>query len=84
MAYRRRSRQRRRGCPFCAGGIDTLDYKNTDLLRRYISDRGKILPRRKAHLCARHQRRVARAIKRARQLALLPYTDEHIRLTGGG
>lgn len=81
MAYRR-ARRRRRGCPFCADGVDTLDYKNTDLLKRYISDRGKIQPRRKVHVCNRHQRRVATAIKRARQLALLPYTDEHIRLTG--
>ncbi len=83
MAYRRKRRPRRlRGCQFCAAGVDALDYKNTDLLKRFISDRGKILPRRKVHACAKHQRRVARCVKRARQLALLPYTDEHIRLAG--
>lgn len=81
MAYRR-GRRRHRGCQFCANDTDVIDYKNIDLLKRYISDRGKIQPRRKVHVCARHQRRVAKAIKRARQLALLPYTDEHIRLTG--
>ena len=81
MAYRR-NRRGRRGCPFCASNTDVIDYKNTDLLKRCISDRGKIQPRRKLHVCARHQRRLARAIKRARQVALLPYTDEHIRLAG--
>lgn len=81
MAYRR-GRRRRSRCQFCRDGVDAIDYKNIDLLKRYTSDRGKIQPRRKSHLCARHQRPVARAIKRARQLALLPYTDEHIRFTG--
>ncbi len=83
MAYRRTRRpRRRRGCQFCADGVDALDYKNTDLLKRFISDRGKILPRRKVHVCAKHQRLVAKCVKRARQLALLPYTDEHMRLAG--
>ncbi|MFQ5855438.1 MAG: 30S ribosomal protein S18 [Anaerolineae bacterium] len=80
MAYRR-DRRRPRHCPFCTDGVDLFDYKNVDLLQRYTSDRGKILPRRKTGVCARHQRRLARAIKRARQVALLPYTEEHIRST---
>ncbi|MBS1252406.1 MAG: 30S ribosomal protein S18 [Anaerolineales bacterium] len=80
MAFRRR--RRRRGCRFCSGNADMIDYKNLDLLNDFVTARGKIAPRRKSHLCARHQRRVAQAVKRARQVALLPYTDEHIRLTG--
>lgn len=82
MAYRRR--RRRRACQFCSDGVDVIDYKNINLLKRYLSDQGKILPRHKSRLCARHQRRLAQAVKRARQLALLPYTADHIRLTGWG
>ena len=59
-----------------------LDYKDVDRLRRYIGDRGKMEPRRRGGTCAKHQRMVARAVKRARQIALLPYTAEHVRLTG--
>lgn len=69
----------RRRCHFCAEKITHIDYKNTDLLRRFLSDRGKIRPRRQTGTCARHQRRLARAIKRARHLALLPFVDERIR-----
>jgi small subunit ribosomal protein S18 len=82
MAFRRRRGHRRTGCSFCSDGITFIDYKNVDLLKRYTSDRGKIRPRRKSHLCARHQRHLAAAVKRARQAALLPYTAEHVRLTG--
>lgn len=81
MAYRR-GRRRRRGCRFCSDGVDVVDYKNLDLLQKFVTDRGKILPRRKTHLCARHQRVLAAAVKRARQAVLLPYTEEHVRLTG--
>ena len=56
-----------------------IDYKQVDVLRRYLSDRGKIKVRRKTGTCARHQRRLALAIKRARYLALLPYTADHLR-----
>jgi len=59
-----------------------IDYKDIGRLRIYISDRGKIEPRQKTGACLRHQRLVATAIKRARHLALLPYTLEHIRATG--
>lgn len=54
-------------------------YRDTDLLRRYLTDRGKIRPRRQTGLCARDQRRLAQAVKRARHLALLPFTPEHVR-----
>lgn len=74
---------RRRVCFFCKDKIEDIDYKNSVQLRSYISDRGKIEPRRKTGTCARHQRLLAGAIKRARHLALLPYVSEHIRKTGG-
>jgi small subunit ribosomal protein S18 len=72
---------RRKVCAFCVDKIDIIDYKDPVKLRRYISDRGKIEPRRKTGTCARHQRRLTLAIKRARHLALLPYTADHIRTT---
>ena len=78
----RRGGFRRRGCEFCIGKTDVLDYKDVDRLRRYIGDRGKMEPRRKVGTCARHQRVVSRAVKRARYIALLPYTAEHVRQTG--
>jgi small subunit ribosomal protein S18 len=59
-----------------------VDYKDVGRLRIYISERGKIEPRRKTGACQRHQRLVSTAIKRARHLALLPYTLEHVRATG--
>ena len=64
---------------FCVEHIDYVDYKQADLLRRYLSDRGKIKARRKSGVCARHQRRLAIAIKRARHLALLPFASEYAR-----
>ncbi len=73
---------RRRFCSFCANKIEEIDYKNITLLRGYISDRGKINPRRRTGTCARHQRALAMAIKRARHLALLPYAPEHIHCMG--
>jgi len=74
--------RRPRGCEFCRAKTDIVDYKDTSLLRRYITERGKMEPRRKASTCARHQRAVAQAVKRARHLALLPYTAEHVRVSG--
>jgi len=74
---------KRRVCMFCQDKVENIDYKNVSILRPYVSDRGKIAPRRKSGACARHQRRLAMAIKRARHLALLPYVAEHIRKTGG-
>jgi len=63
-------------CNFCADNVGYIDYKQAERLRRYITDRGKILPRRISGNCAKHQRQLTVAIKRARQMALLPYTSE--------
>jgi len=73
---------RRKVCAFCVDKISHIDYKDVGRLRRYLSDRGKIEPRRKTGTCAKHQRRLTIAIKRARHVALMPYTGEHIRLSG--
>ncbi len=75
--------QRRRICAFCADKIENIDYKDINLLRRFVSDQGQIESRRRTGTCARHQRRLTTAIKRARNIALLPYTAEHIRRFGG-
>ena len=74
---------RRKVCSFCSENVKAIDYKDLAQLRPYISDRGKIEPRRRTGTCAKHQRALALAIKRARHLALLPYTAAHIRKTGG-
>jgi small subunit ribosomal protein S18 len=74
---------RRKVCFFCRDKVQYIDYKDPSLLRPYVSDRGKIAPRRKSGACARHQRALATAIKRARHLALLPFVPAHIRRTGG-
>jgi small subunit ribosomal protein S18 len=74
---------RRKFCSMCVDHVDTIDYKDPAKLRHYISDRGKIGPRRKTGTCAKHQRVLALAIKRARHLALLPYVPAHILKTGG-
>lgn len=71
--------RRRRVCAFCLEKTERIDYKDLGLLRRYVSEQGKIRSRRKGGTCARHQRMLATAIKRARHIALLPYTSEHIR-----
>jgi len=62
--------------------VESIDYKDPNRLRRYVSDRGKIEPRRKTGTCARHQRMLTLALKRARHVALLPFTAEHIRVSG--
>jgi small subunit ribosomal protein S18 len=64
-------------CTFCADKT-VIDYKNYSLLQRFVSDRGKIVPRRRTGVCARHQRHLAQAIKRARFLALLPSAPHHV------
>lgn len=61
-------------CYFCAQNIKDIDYKDADILRHFISAQAKIMPRKRSHLCAKHQRRLAMAIKRARFMALLPFT----------
>ena len=70
-------------CFFCQNKSVRIDYKDPNKLYKYITDRGKIEPRRRTGTCARHQRVLARAIKRARHIALLPYVPSHIRRTGG-
>lgn len=71
---------RRKICQFCHDHVREIDYKDaTRFMKRYISDRGKIEPRRKTGTCAKHQRRLSVALKQARHMALLPYTAEHIR-----
>ena len=72
---------RRRVCQFCVEKSKVIDYKQTGGFRRFISDRCKIEPRRKTGVCAPHQRDLSLAIKRARHLALLPFTPAHIRMT---
>jgi len=79
----RRYIPKRKVCAFCVAHVETIDYKDAAKLRRYISDRGKIETRGKTGTCAKHQRALAQAIKRARHLALLPFTPAHIRKTGG-
>ena len=66
--------RRRKVCRFCADKIDVIDYKDVRFLQQYLVDRAKILPRRISGTCAKHQRIVQQAIKRARHIALLPYT----------
>ena len=71
----RRFTPRPKVCQFCGDATIKLDYKNTELLRRLITDDGKIRPRRQTGTCAKHQRALAREIKRARHIALLPFTE---------
>lgn len=88
MAYERPSRPassapprrrfgRRKICRYCADKNQKIDFKDTHNLRYYLSERGKIVPRRISGTCASHQRQIAEAIKNARQIALLPYTQAH-------
>ena len=75
---------RRKSCFFCKTKVDEIDYKNIGELRRYVSERGKIRSRRISGACRRHQSQIARAVKRARELALLPYVNEGaVESTGG-
>ena len=69
-------KMRKKVCPLCADKNLVLDYKNADQLRKFINDKGKILPRRATGACAKHQRDITLAVKRARQIAVLPYTAE--------
>ncbi|MCH8949172.1 MAG: 30S ribosomal protein S18 [Chloroflexi bacterium] len=73
---------RRKVCTFCVDKAKSVDYKDPSKLRRFVSDRGRIEGRRRTGVCAKHQRWLAVALKRARHLALLPYTPEHIRSSG--
>jgi len=75
---RKRRYSRRKVCRFCSDPSIELDYKNLDILKIFITERGKIVPRRITGNCAKHQRQLAVAIKRARHIALLPYGPPHI------
>ncbi|HEV7774614.1 MAG TPA: 30S ribosomal protein S18 [Conexibacter sp.] len=75
---------RRKPCPYCKEKIDQVDYKDLGALRRFISERGKIRSRRITGACRRHQSQVATAVKRARELALLPYVAEPANERAGG
>lgn len=72
----RRFKPRKKVCGFCADKVEKIDYKDINRLKKYVTERGKILPRRINGNCAKHQRELTRAIKRARQIALLPYSAE--------
>lgn len=80
MAYNNRAGSPRKGrkkvCVFCVEKVEEIDYKDVTRLKRFISERAKILPRRVTGTCAKHQRELTTAIKRARHLALLPYTAD--------
>jgi len=72
-----RSFGRKKYCKFCANDITEIDYKDLDTLKSYVTETYKIVPSRITGTCAKHQRMLANAIKRARYLALIPYTDQH-------
>lgn len=76
MRRERGRRPRKKVCAFCVDKVEQIDYKDAAKLRRFITERGKILPRRISGNCAKHQRQVTLAIKRARNIALLPFTAE--------
>ena len=76
MDRKRGGMRRKKECQFCADKTETIDYKDVEKLRKYVTERGKILPKRITGTCAMHQREVTKAIKRARIVALLPYTAE--------
>jgi small subunit ribosomal protein S18 len=67
---------KRKFCRFCQRNVREIDYKNVDILKKYVPERGKIAPRRVSGTCAYHQRKLAAAVKRARLMALLPYVEE--------
>ncbi len=75
MFERKRPFQRHKTCRFCADKVEAIDYKDIQTLRNYMTERGKIIPRRISGNCALHQRILARAVKRSRNIALLPFTE---------
>ena len=86
MARQRQVEQRqprRKYCQFCKEGVEYIDYKDVALLRKYTTDRGKIKPRRVTGTCTQHQHDIANAIKRAREMALLPYVVSVVSSRGG-
>ncbi len=75
-AQRPFNRRRKKVCLFCADKIDYIDYKDTNRLKKFVTERAKILPRRISGACAKHQRQLTTAIKRARHVALMPYIGD--------
>lgn len=73
--FNNRRRPRRKVCAFCADHVEHIDYKDAPRLRKLIAENAKILPKRMTGTCARHQRMLTTAVKRARQMAILPYAD---------
>ena len=73
---RRGGMRRKKVCQFCADKTEVIDYKDVEKLKKYVTERGKILPKRITGTCAMHQRELTEAIKRARQIALLPYSAD--------
>ena len=69
-------KMRKKVCPLCANKDLVLDYKNADVMKKFINDKGKILPRRTTGACSKHQRDITLAIKRARAIAILPYSND--------
>ena len=76
MRRERGRKPKKKVCSFCVDKVEAIDYKDVPKLRRYVTERGKILPRRISGNCAKHQRQLTTAIKRARNVALLPFTCE--------
>ena len=76
MARQDQDKKKRKNCSLCADKVTSIDYKDVDTLKKYVTERGKILPKRITGTCAIHQREVTKAIKRARIVALLPYTQD--------
>jgi small subunit ribosomal protein S18 len=79
---RRRDSRTPRSCALCGENVKRIDYKDIERLENYLDEGGRIRSRRRTHTCARHQRMVTRAIKRARHVALLPFTGHHARVYG--
>ena len=75
-AKRFKKTSRRKVCSFCVDKVETIDYKDASKLRKYMTEKGKILPSRQTGVCAKHQRELARAIKRARIMSILPFQAE--------
>jgi small subunit ribosomal protein S18 len=76
MALQQKRFQRKRFCRFCAEKVEYIDYKDTKVLRNYLTERGKILPRRMTGTCAKHQRELTESIKRAKNIALLAFSEK--------
>jgi len=76
MVQKKRGRRKKRVCEYCVNKQDHIDYKDAAKLRRFLSERGKILPRRMTGNCAKHQRAMTISIKRARHMAMMPYTQD--------